>query len=104
MNAAVACPSLLQRIVGGGSGTGITVDPRPEMGGGSKAGSAAQAAGGFWANFCGAPIYLKASAFTKVQAKYLILRSRGIHHNFLCLLLTQVSVVEQLRSLLFFCL
>ena len=43
--------------MGAGSGTGSTVDPRPEMGGGSKAGSAAGSGGGLLANLPG--IYLR---------------------------------------------
>ena len=79
-----------------GSGTGIAVGPRLEVGDDSKAGSAAQAAGGLLANRLDHLFKVKASAFTKVQAKhFFFLRSRGIYYNnFFCLLLTQLSAVE----------
>ena len=56
--------------MGAGSGTGINVDPRLGMRGGSKAGSAAQAAGGLRAKLLGHLFKAKASATTKVQAKH----------------------------------
>ena len=56
--------------MGAGSRTGIAVGPRPEVGGDSKAGSAAQAAGGLLANRLGHLFKAKASTFTKVQAKH----------------------------------
>ena len=85
-----------------GSGTGSTVDPRPKMGGGSKAGSAAGSGGGLLANLPGIYLRRRRASLRRCRREDILLRSRGIYYNVFCLLLTQVSAVETITFPTFF--
>ena len=56
--------------MGAGSGTGIAVSPRPEVGDDSKVAAVHRQRGGLLANRLGHLFKAKASTFTKVQAKH----------------------------------